>query len=113
MRTKLRLALREVKERMDAPTPMFGEDWLETFHFLQSQILDHTNAIGTKVEVSWNTIMKDQDFWMTVWRFKEGTADYIFHCSCGVNPEPMMDVDAIKGQRMHVKEFLDEIIKNI
>lgn len=113
MRTKLLLALREVKEQMDVPTPMFGEDWLEIFHFLQSEFLDHSNAIGTKLEVRWNGILHDQDFWLSVWRFKEGTVEFDFSYNCGVNPEVMMDADALKGQREHVKDFIDNLIKSI
>lgn len=113
MRTKLLLALREVQEQMDDSKPLFGEDWLEIFHFLQTEFLDHSNAIGTKLEIRWNPILKDQDFWLSVWRFKEASSEFDFFCNCSTNPETMMDADLIKGQRQHVKDFIDQLIKNI
>ncbi len=113
MRTKLLLALREVQEQMDDSKPLFGEDWLETFHFLQTEFLDHSNAIGTKLEIRWNPILKDQDFWLSVWRFKEASSEFDFFCNCSTNPETMMDLDEVKGQRQHVKDFIDQLIKSI
>ena len=113
MKRKIILALREVAERMDDLTPMHGEDWLEIYHFLQSKFVEHSSAICTKVEVRWNGILHDQDFWLHVWRFKEGTSDFDFSECCGCNPEFMMDEDALIGQRLHVKWFINKLIEAV
>ena len=111
MKRKIILALREVAERMDDPTPLFGEDYLELWHFLQAQFVEHSQAIITRVEVKWNSILHEQDFYISVSRCKPMTTEFDLSEACMVNPEFEMDEDERIGQRMHVKSFINNIIK--
>ena len=105
------LALREVEKRMDEPTVLFAKDYLELWHFLQSQFLDHSQAIFTKVKVSWNSQLNERDVYIGVSRFKPNSNELDLDAACMVNGEFDMDEDMREGQHRYVKSFINNIIK--
>ena len=105
------MALREVAERMDDPTPLFGEDYLELWHFLQAQFVAHSQTIFTRVDVTWNPNLHMQDFYINVMRSDPETKEIDLDEACSVNGEFDMDEDMREGQHRYVKSFINNIIK--